>query len=325
MAGRTRKAVPEGEAAALGTLAEVLGRVPDPRQPYGWRPEYPPISLGALLQLTVVAILCGARSLYAIAQWGRERAADDPELLEKLGLPAGRSPCVATLHRLFKALDVVVFERELTAWLAATGVTANDTLALDGKTLRGIHGKDVPGVHLVAAYAHESATVLAQIRTEGKGQELAAAARLLDQLPLAGRLITGDALFTQRSICTQILDGGGDYLFPVKDNQPTLRAELEGAFSPVGGERSRGDRATGGADLAATAAGAGPSAAELGDAGIAESAAWTEGGAHALGLGGSDDHADAGELRGGGEALARGPADLSGRAAPLIPAEGTGG
>jgi hypothetical protein len=246
-----RKELPRAAPAPPGSLGAALAVVPDPRRPYGWRSDYPPIPLVALLQLSVAAILCGARSLYAIAQWGRERQDDAPTLLEQLGLPPGRSPCVATLHRVFKALDVAAFEQALGDWLAQTGVAPTDTLALDGKTLRGIHGEDIPGVHLVAAYAHAAQTVLGQVQTAGKGHELAAAAQLLDQLPLAGRLVTGDALLTQRTVAERIVARGGDYLLPVKDNQPSLRAELEGAFSPLAAERAGGERAAGDPGLAA--------------------------------------------------------------------------
>ena len=68
-----RKSVPGAPAAPAGSLAAALATVPDPRRPYGWRPEYPPLPLVALLQLSVAALLCGAGSLYAIARWGRER------------------------------------------------------------------------------------------------------------------------------------------------------------------------------------------------------------------------------------------------------------
>ena len=151
-----------------------------------------------------------------------------------LGLPAGRSPSVATLHRVFKALDVAAFERVVGDWLARTGVEPSDAVALDGKTLRGIHGEAIPGVHLVAAYAHRAGAVLAQARSPGKGQELTAAKAALGAVPLAGRVVTGDALLTQRAVCAQIVAAGGDYLLPVDENQPTLRAELEEAFSPLG-------------------------------------------------------------------------------------------
>ena len=79
--------------------------------------------------------------------------------------------------------------------------------------------------------------MLAQLRTGGKGQEIAATQQVLMQVPLAGRLVTGDALLTQREVCAQIVNAGGDYLFPVKDNQPHLRAELETAFSPLDAQR----------------------------------------------------------------------------------------
>jgi len=207
----------------------------------------------------VVAILCGARSLYAIAQWGREQEADDPTLLAALGAPAGgHGPGVATLHRVFKALDVAAFERAAGEWLARSGVAPDDALALDGKTLRGIHGEAIPGVHLVAAYAHQAAVVIGQLRTAGKGQELAAVKQLVAALPLAGWVVTADALLTQREVCQQIVAEGGDYLFPVKDNQPALEADIARAFSPVAGAGPEPNRAAGPADLAAASvAGAG--------------------------------------------------------------------
>jgi hypothetical protein len=234
-----RKAVPAAPRAPVGSLAAALATVPDPRRPYGWRPEYPPLPLVGLLQLTVAALVCGCRSLYAIAQWGRERLADEPALLVELGLPPGRRPCVATLHRVFKALDVDAFERAVGAWLVQSGgVAADEALALDGKTLRGIHGEEVPGVHLVGAYAHRSAVLINQLRTAGKGHELAAAKELVGALPVQGRLVTGDALLTQRDVAAGVVAGGGDYLLPVDDNQPALRRDLEAAFSPLGADGS---------------------------------------------------------------------------------------
>ena len=200
-----RKEVPAAPPARPGSLAAALAQVPEPRRPYGWRPAVPPIPLVALLQLTVAATLCGARSLYAIAQWGEDRRQDDPALLEALGLPPGRRPCVATLHRVFKVLDVSAFEAALGRWLARTGVAPTDPLAVDGKTMRSIHGEEIPGVHLVAAYAHEAGAILAELRTVGKGHELAAAKAVLAQVPLAGRLVTTDALLTQREVAQQLL------------------------------------------------------------------------------------------------------------------------
>lgn len=244
---RKRKAIPEIEEPAAGSLAEALRTVPDRRRPYGWRPEHEPMALVALLQLTVVALLCGARGQLAIAQWGRERLEDDPGLLQALGLPPGRSPCVATLHRLYKQLDVAAFEAALGGWLdrmgsetaATTCLRVPEAVAFDGKVLRGSQPKredepdSVPGTYLVAAYAHRSGAVLGQIRAAGKGHELAAAKVLLEQAPIAGRVVTADALLTQRDVSEQIVAAGGDYLFPVDGNQGALLTDAEAALSPL--------------------------------------------------------------------------------------------
>ena len=151
-----------------------------------------------------------------------------------MGFSQEKTPCVATLHRVFKGLDVAAFEAVVGSWLAKSGVDSDDPLSLDGKTLRGIHGEEMPGVHLVSAYASRAGAVLAQVAAPGKGEELAAAKEVLRQVPLEGRVVVADALLTQREVCEQIVAGGGEYLLPVKENQPTLYRDLEAAFSPAG-------------------------------------------------------------------------------------------
>src|SRR4051794_30289032 len=90
--GLKQKAVPPGPPAAPGSLAEALGEVPEARRPYGWSPGRSPLPLSGMLQVAVAAMVCGARGLYAVAQWARERVEEDTEALVPLGLPAGRSP-----------------------------------------------------------------------------------------------------------------------------------------------------------------------------------------------------------------------------------------
>jgi DDE family transposase len=212
-----------------GSLAAALAAIPDPRRAHLRVHDLVPV-----LQFAVAALLCGCRSLYAMAQWGQERREDDPELLVDLGLRPGRSPSVATLHRVFKRLDVLAFEQALGEWLARSGIAPDEPLAVDGKTVRGVHGEGIPGAHLVSVYALRAGAVLAQIRAATKGGELPATKAALAQVDLAGRLVMGDALQTQREVCRQIVAGGGDYLLPVKENQPTRLADLEAAFSPSG-------------------------------------------------------------------------------------------
>src|SRR5712691_6128642 len=175
--------------APEGSLRAALQTLPDVRRGQGM--VHP---LEGMLALAVCALLCGCRSLYAISQWGREC---DPAIRMALGLRAERGPSVATLHRAFRRLDHTAFERVLGQWFAAQGLQLDEALAIDGKTLRGIHGEEIPGVHLVAAYAHQTHVVLAAAETVGKGHELAGVQAVLAALParlLAGRVVTGDAL-----------------------------------------------------------------------------------------------------------------------------------
>jgi hypothetical protein len=92
-------------------------------------------------------------------------------------------------------------------------------------------------VHLIGAHAHRAGAILAQVRSAGKGHEVAAAARVVEQVPLAGRLVTGDALLTQRRLSERIVERQGDYLFPAEGNQPTLRDGIAAAFSPLDREQ----------------------------------------------------------------------------------------
>ena len=142
------------EIVPARSLAEALVEVTDPRQEKGRRHK-----LSAILALGVCAMLCGARSLYAIAQWGRDHG---PEMAEALGFDHRKTPCVATLHRVFKRLDRDKLEDVLGQWFQEQGLSPGEAIAVDGKGLRGIHGEEMPSVNLVAAYAHHAGTVLAQ-------------------------------------------------------------------------------------------------------------------------------------------------------------------
>jgi hypothetical protein len=146
---------------AMGrSLLEAFRRVPDPRRPRGRRHPLP-----ALLALATAAMLSGARSLYAIAQWGRLQP---PAVVQALGFTRERTPCVATLHLAFKALDPSAFEAALAGWAQGQLGDRWEAVALDGKALRGIHGEELPGVRLVAAYSDRAGLVLAQAGGPGR-------------------------------------------------------------------------------------------------------------------------------------------------------------
>jgi hypothetical protein len=205
------------------SLFDCFSSVPDPRSSHGKR--HP---LCAILTLCSVAMLCGCRSLYAIAQFGRDRG---KHFAAALGFTRDTTPCGATLHYLFAKMDKAAFEESLGRWSSAAAEARGwKAVSFDGKTLRGSTDVQLPGVHLLAAYAHEAGIVLRQLPVDAKTNEHKAALELLDLIPVKGKLVTGDAMFCQRDLSRKIRAKKGDYLWPVKDNQPDLLAAIDDAF-----------------------------------------------------------------------------------------------
>lgn len=210
---------------ATTTLLEVFRdpRLMDRRRAQGLR--HP---LHAILGLTVVAILTGITSRRGVVQFGNAFGRESRKLL---GATRYKAPSEATLSRVFRDLDAVVFEQLIHEWLRARlGGRPFEHIALDGKTLRGSRGVELPAVHLLAAYASEAGAALAQLRVDAKTNEHKAALELLGVLPLKGKVVTGDAMFTHRDICSEVVRRGGDYVLAAKGNQPTLLRDIRAAL-----------------------------------------------------------------------------------------------
>lgn len=215
-------------------LIEVFAAMPDFRKPRGKR--HP---LAAIFALACCAMLCGARSYSAIAEWGRNYGT---RIAQALGFTHS-TPCAATLHTIFRHVDRDEFEAHLGTWadsivgsLPDAPARRGPAVALDGKTLRGSKKQGAPGTHLLSALAHQVGVTLAQHAVDDKTNEITAVETLLQRLVLDGRIVTMDALLTQRHVAQTIVDKGGDYVMIVKENQPQLRADIELVFTlpPVG-------------------------------------------------------------------------------------------
>lgn len=204
---------------------DVFAIVPDPRDPSGRR-----FPLQGLLAIAVAALLAGRQGLASISRWGRECTV---EQLRRLGIPRNQAPCHATWHNIFKGIEENAMEKALAAWTRGA-LPAGAAIAMDGKTLRGSRYADYPAVHLLAAYCDAIAGVLGQRPVDTKkANEITEAAALLKAVPVKGMIITGDAMFAQRTICEAIRKRGGEYVFTVKDNQSGLREAIDQAFAPA--------------------------------------------------------------------------------------------
>jgi hypothetical protein len=215
-------------------LLAYLATVPDPRAARGRR--HP---LVAILGLAAAAVLAGARSFAAIAEW----AADAPQPV-RVALGARRDapghftvPAEATIRRTLSRLDADALAGAIGCWLADRDRPSQDrrrraqAVAVDGKALRGTRpaGGDGRPVHLLACMDHATRAVLAQHQVGGAPEEVPAFAPLLAPLDLAGAVVTVDALQTHPEAAEFLVAGKqAHYLFTVKANQPTLLARCAG-------------------------------------------------------------------------------------------------
>lgn len=203
-------------------LVDVLATVPDPRSRHGRIHPLP-----AVLGLVVLGLLMGKKSLAALSRMGRLYGTP---LAHALGFRRGKTPTKSMLSQLLRALDVQALEDALSRWVASRLPDGLTQVSLDGKALRGSRDGAVPGQHLVAAYAPEAEAVLAQLRVDSKTNEHKAALQLLGILPLAGKVVVGDAAFCQRDLCRAVIDKGGDYILFAKGNQKGLETDVAAGF-----------------------------------------------------------------------------------------------
>jgi predicted transposase YbfD/YdcC len=176
-------------------------------------------------------MLCGYRSYSAMAEWGHNYGGP---LLTALGFKPATAPCVGTLHFVLRHLDAGRFEACLARWanqvLTAQASGAAEALATDGKTLRGSQKGGAPGAHLLATVSQRLGLTLAQCAVADKSNELTVMPDMLAGLLLSGRIITADALHTQRSFAQAVIDAGGDYVLIAKENQPQLCDDIRTLF-----------------------------------------------------------------------------------------------
>jgi len=220
-----------------GGLFELLCGVPDTRKRRGVRHK-----IQSLLATSICAVLAGARSFTAMAEWAAEQSR---ETLERLGSRRGRAPSERTYRRLFGRIDVADLDRRTGSWMAEQQrLQAGSGLAMDGKTVRGSRDGDKPALHLLSAIVHGSSAVVAQVAVESKTNEITKVEPLLDGLDIQGVVVTADALLTQREIARHLVeDKHADYVFTAKDNQPTLRQDIADLFATQEQEAKRRQRA----------------------------------------------------------------------------------
>jgi predicted transposase YbfD/YdcC len=186
-------------------------------------------SLGAILVIAICAVIAGANDFQQVALFGQKRQG---WLGRFLDLPNG-IPSHDTFERVFARLDPQTFQECFAGWMNAWYARlAGKHLAIDGKAVRGSAnpGKGFRCLHLVNVWATQANLCLGLVACDADSNEITAIPRLLSLLDLEGALVTIDAAGCQKKIAQQVVDGGGDYLLVVKENQGKLYEEIQACF-----------------------------------------------------------------------------------------------
>lgn len=214
---------PESEALSI---YQALMNLTDTRGKKGKR-----YSLALVLTCVLLAKMAGETTLQAITDWIRYRS----DWLQQI-LPETRAtfPCVATYSNVLRSIDPAQVTQLLMDLLtrvrAKTRAEEEQAhVVLDGKTLRGTQGhlaEDQKKMHHVNLYEAKTGVVLKEQMVAEKEGEVTQVKAFLTPVLLQGRIISADALYTQRQVCVEVRASGGEYLFFAKGNQPTLQEDL---------------------------------------------------------------------------------------------------
>jgi predicted transposase YbfD/YdcC len=224
---------PSEPASILDHFAEL----DDPRREQGRLHR-----LDEIVFIATCAVLCGADNWVQIADYAHSKI---DWLRTFLTLPGG-VPSHDTFRRVFCLIDPLQFQKGFSSFIAAlldrkgltplvTDPPALKPIAIDGKAQRGSARRTVgrSALHVVSAWAVENHLTLAQVATDAKSNEITAIPELLELLDLEGAVVTIDAMGCQKEIAADIIEGGGQYVLAVKENQPHLYEDIARAFEAV--------------------------------------------------------------------------------------------
>ena len=208
----------------MGSVYEKLTKLTDMRKAKGKL-----YALELVLLIVIMAKLCGEDKPLGMAEWAQNR---QEELVALLKLNWARMPSHHTYRRI---LAYKVYEEEVERLVGSYNQHGEhgEVYALDGKARRGMRKKDEEGQEYgLSIYDVQQAKVMSQVEVGRKENEIVKAPQALKLAEISQKVITADAMHTQRGLATQILEARGNYVFPVKENQPQLYKNIQSLFAP---------------------------------------------------------------------------------------------
>lgn len=211
---------------SVGSIARHFEALPDPRHHRNRRHR-----LVDVMTIAVCGVIVGCSGPTAMALWARSKR---DRLKQWLKLPHG-IPSRDCIRRVLSTLKPEAFQECFQSWIAelvGPGGQGRPLIAIDGKTARRSHDhkNSLGPLHLVSAWATQHGLSLGQLATEEKSNEIRAIPELIERIDVKGAIVTIDAMGCQKEIAEKIVDGKGDYVLAVKDNQPKLHEAIQELF-----------------------------------------------------------------------------------------------
>jgi predicted transposase YbfD/YdcC len=201
-------------------FSQLFEGVSDPRLSNATRHD-----LHEMLMISLLSVLCGGDGCHDMSLFGRSKERFLRGFMAlKHGIPSHDAFC-----ELFNALDPKSFQKVMARLLGDFACNLEGVIALDGKALRRsfCRASGKSPLHLVQAFATEARLVLGQVAVDQKSNEITALPELLALLDVKGRIITADAMHTQRATAEAVCARGGDYVLALKGNQGTLFEDVK--------------------------------------------------------------------------------------------------
>lgn len=209
----------------LGSVYEGLSKITDKRKARGklYRIE-------TIMMIIVLAKLSGEDKPSGIAEWGKHHG---EELVKLMQLKKSQMPSLNTYRRML-ADGACQEEVERMVGKYNQQGAHGEVYGLDGKAVRGMRkkGDEDWREYMLSVYDVEQRKVLSQVEVGRKENEITKAPKALKCVEIAQKVVTGDAMHTQKALSAQIVRQGGDYIFPVKENQLSLYKNIQQLFAP---------------------------------------------------------------------------------------------
>ena len=212
------------EALRIGRFITLCQRMKDPRRVWGNKRH----QLTDILVIALLAIICGCEGWDDIRDYGLTKI---DWLRTFLPLSNG-IPSESTFHRVFALIAPEALEAVYREWVSPyVGTCFGKQLCIDGKTSRGVLKRGDSNLHMVSTWVREDQITLGQMKTAAKSNEIIAIPELLRTLDIRGSIVTIDAMGCQKTIARCIRENEAHYVLAVKENHPTVLAEIKEYFN----------------------------------------------------------------------------------------------